>query len=251
MSATIKLSSPATSEFWEIAVLYEDEHLLALDKPSGLLTSPDRNQPDRPCLTRLLHGGIERGSAWARESGRTYLMPAHRLDAEISGVMLLAKSKPVLIAQVNWFGVEKPGRKYVALVKGAPAAERFKVEAELAPHPVQAGVMRVDPLGGKHSKTSFEVRERFSRWTLVGCELLTDRPHQIRVHLRHLGFPAVGDVLYGGRPLFLSHLKRSYRLKPNQTERPLLARPAIHAETLSLPHPITGNPLTITAPWPK
>ena len=87
VSATIKLSSPATHEFWEIPVLYEDEHLLALDKPSGLLTSPDRTEPDRPSLTKLLHAGIERGAPWATEGGRTYLMPAHRLDAETSGVI--------------------------------------------------------------------------------------------------------------------------------------------------------------------
>ena len=101
VSATIKLSSPATREFWEIPVLYEDAHLLALDKPSGLLTSPDRDEPDRPSLMKLLHAGIERGAPWAAEGGRTYLMPAHRPDAETSGVMLLAKSKPVLVALVN------------------------------------------------------------------------------------------------------------------------------------------------------
>ena len=99
--------------------------------------------------------------------------------------------------------------------------------------------------------TVFEVRERFSRWTLMQCELLTDRPHQVRAHLRHIGLPVIGDQLYGGRPLLLSRLKQVYRLKPNQTERPLIARPALHAETLSLPHPVTGTPLGIAAPWPK
>jgi RluA family pseudouridine synthase len=251
MITAIKLSSPATREFWEIPILYEDEHLLALDKPSDLLTSPDHRHPDRPSLTKLLRAGIERGAAWARESGRTYLVPAHRLDAEVSGVILLAKSKPVLIALLNLFGAEKPIRKFVALAQGAPLVEQFKVEAKLAPHPVRAGLMRVDTRCGKRSLTVFQVRERFSACTLLQCELFTDRPHQVRAHLSHLGQPAVGDQLYGGRPLLLSRLKRVYRLKPNQTERPLMARPAIHAEALSLPHPVTGNPLTITAPWPK
>jgi RluA family pseudouridine synthase len=251
VSATIKLSSPATREFWEIPVLYEDEHLLALDKPGGLLTSPDANQPDRPSLSKLLQGGIERGSAWARERGLTYLKPAHRLEAETGGVILLAKSKPVLITLVNMFGAEKSGKRYVALVQGTPAESQFKVEAKLAPHPMRAWLMRVDPKGGKRSVTTFEVRERFSGCTLLQCELLTDRRHQIRVHLRHVGLPAVGDQLYGGRPLLLSRLKQVYRLKPNQTERPLMARPALHAEAMSLPHPVTGSPLTITAAWPK
>jgi RluA family pseudouridine synthase len=251
VSAIIKLSSPATREFWEIPVLYEDEHLLALDKPSGLLTSPDGDQPDRPSLSKLLHGGIERGAVWARESGLTYLRPAQRLEAETSGVILLAKSKPVLIALVNLFSAEKSVKRYVALVQGAPAENQFKVEAKLAPHPIRPWLMRVDPKGGKRSMTVFEVRERFARYVLLQCELLTDRRHQLRVHLRHVGLPAVGDQLYGGRPLLLSRLKPVYRLKPNQTERPLMARPAVHAEALSLQHPITGNPLTITATWPK
>jgi RluA family pseudouridine synthase len=251
VSASVKLSSPTTREFWEIPVLYEDEYLLALDKPSGLLTLPDRDQPDRPSLSQLLHRGIERGAAWARGTGMTYLRLAHRLEAETSGVILAAKSKPVLIALLNWFNSEKPGKQHLALVQGMPAENQFKVEARLAPDPIRAWRMRVDPKGGKRSVTCFEVRERFSGYTLLQCDLLTDRRHQVRVHLRHVGLPAVGDELYGGRPLLLSRLKQAYRLKPNQTERPLIARPAVHALALSLPHPITGSALAITAPWPK
>lgn len=252
VSATIKLSSPATREFWEIPILYEDAHLLVLEKPSGLLTSPDRGNPDRPSLMKLLHAGIERSAPWAVvEGGRSYLMPAHRLDFEMSGVLLLAKSKPVLVALANWFGAENPGKKQVALVQGTPADDPLKVEAKLAPHPVRDGLMRVDPKGGKHSVTLFEVRERFAGFALLQCELLTDRTHQVRVHLRHLGLPVVGDQLYGGRPLLLSRLKQAYRLKPNQIERPLIDRTAVHAETLTLPHPVTSEPLAITSPWPK
>jgi 23S rRNA pseudouridine1911/1915/1917 synthase len=251
VSATIKLSSPATHEFWEIPILYEDAHLLALDKPSGLLTSPNRSKPDRPSLVKLLHAGIERGAPWAVAGGRDYLMPAHRLDFEMSGVLLLAKSKPVLVALANWFGAENPGKKHVALVMGMPAEDMFKVEAKLAPHPVRDGLMRVDPKGGKRSVTVFEVRERFSGFALLQCEMLTDRTHQLRVHLRHAGLPAVGDQMYGGRPLLLSRLKRDYRLKPNQIERPLIDRPAIHAEALTLPHPITNEPVSLASPLPK
>src|SRR3981081_210755 len=116
MNAAIKLSSPATNGFWEIPVLFEDEHLLALDKPSGLLTSPDRYDPQRPNLMKLLHAGIERGAAWAKDGGLSYLMNAHRLDFETSGVILLAKNKPALVALANLFGTEKPAKTYVALV---------------------------------------------------------------------------------------------------------------------------------------
>ena len=111
--------------------------------------------------------------------------------------------------------------------------------------------MRADPRRGKHSLTLFKVRQKFIGYTLLQCEPLTDRPHQIRVHLRSLRLPVVGDPLYGGSPLLLSQLKRDYRLKPNRIERPLISQPALHAESLALPHPVTGQPLTITAPWPK
>ena len=251
MSAAIKLSSPATREFWEIPVLYEDAHLLALDKPVGLPVSPDRIEPDRPSLMKLLHAGIKRGAPWAVDGGRNYLMPAHRLDAEISGVLLLAKSKPTLVALLNYFGAEKPGRRFVALVQGAPAQERFQADVKLAPHSARPGLMLASTRRGKRSLTLFELRQKFKGYTLLQCEPLTDRPHQVRVHLRNLRLPIVGDSLYGGRPLLLSRLKKDYHLKANQTERPLISQPSLHAESLALPHPMTAVPLTITAPCSK
>ena len=250
MSA-IKLSAPATRGYWEIPVLFEDDHLLALDKPAGLLSSPDRYDPQRPNLMKLLHAAIAAGKPWARERHLTYLMNAHRLDFETSGVMLLAKNKPALVALANLFGSEKPLKKYVALVRGTPAEDKFDVDAKLAPHPLKIGLMRVDPKNGKKSRTRFEVLEKFSDYTLLQCEPLTGRTHQIRVHLRYAGFPVVADELYGGKKLWLSRLKRDYRLKPGHEERPLLSRVALHAETLTLPHPVTGRMVTVIAPWPK
>ena len=250
MSA-IKLSAPATRGYWEIPVLFEDDHLLALDKPAGLLSSPDRYDPQRPNLMKLLHAAIAAGKPWARERHLTYLMNAHRLDFETSGVMLLAKNKPALVALANLFGSEKPLKKYVALVRGTPAEDKFDVDAKLAPHPLKIGLMRVDPKNGKKSRTRFEVLEKFSDYTLLQCEPLTGRTHQIRVHLRYAGFPVVADELYGGKKLWLSRLKRDYRLKPGHEERPLLSRVALHAEILTLPHPVTGRMVTVIAPWPK
>ncbi|TAK93072.1 MAG: RluA family pseudouridine synthase [Verrucomicrobia bacterium] len=251
MSAFIKLSSPATKEFWEIPVLFEDEHLLALDKPSGLLTSPDRYDPNRPNLMRLLHDAIAAQKPWAAERKLTYLSNAHRLDFETSGIILLAKNKPVLVALASLFGAEKPAKKYVALVRGEPLAANFEVDAKLAPHPVRVGEMRVDSKGGKKSKTVFEVAEKFHGYALLNCHPLTGRTHQIRAHLRHAGFPIVGDELYGGKPLWLSRLKKDYRLKPGREERALLARVALHATELTLPHPVTGEKVVIKCDWPK
>ena len=247
----INLSSPATCEFWEIPVLFEDAQLLALDKPAGLLTSPDRHNPERPNLITLLHAGIAAGKPWARERGLSYLMNAHRLDGETSGILLFAKSKFVLVALANYFGAVKLGKTFLALVQGTPSEDRFEIDAKLAPHPTRPGLMRVEPKHGKPARTLFEVLERFSAYTLLRCESLTLRPHQIRVHLCHAGLRLAGDELYGGKPLWLSRLKPDFRLKEGKTERPLISRAALHAEQLTLPHPVTGEVLTLTAAWPK
>jgi RluA family pseudouridine synthase len=251
LKASIKLSWPATRQFWDIPVLWEDRSLLALDKPGGLLTSPDRYDPRRPNLMKLLHRDIERRALWTRERQLTYLENAHRLDFETSGVILLAKDRPTLMALADQFGSEKPNKAYVALVHGSPLEEDFQVDAKLAPHPARMGMTRVDPKRGKKSKTLFTVVERFSGFALLRCQPLTARTHQIRVHLRHAGFPVVGDLQYGGCPLALSALKSGYKSKRNETERPLIGRVALHAEALTIVHPATGAPVAMTAPWPN
>lgn len=251
MSLPIKLSSPATQEFWEISVLFEDEHLLALDKPAQLAVSPDADYPDRPNLITLLHEGIKSGAAWARNRGLNYLMNAHKLDTETSGALLFAKNKPALATLADFFGSNKPFKKYLALVRDAPDEDVKEVDAKIAPHPIKAGLMRVDSREGKKSQTKFEVVEKFSRWTLLNCFPVTDRPHQIRAHLKYIQLHLVGDIAYGGKALFLSRLKTDYRLKPGAEERPLIARAALHSEQLTFPHPITKETTVITAPLAK
>jgi len=252
MSAVIKLSSPATREYWEVPVLYEDDFLLALDKPSGLLTSPDRYDPARPNLMKLLHAGIAAQKPWALERNLTYLSNAHRLDFETSGIILLAKTKSVLVALADMFGSEKPVKQYLALASGAPPADQFEIDAPLGPHPVKPGIMRVDRKNGKKSRTRFEVLDNFDLfgYVLLKCEPVTGRTHQIRVHALDAGLKIVGDTLYGGKPLWLSRLKKDYHLKPGREERPLISRVALHAERLQLTHPIGGQTLSILAPWP-
>lgn len=251
MSAVIKLSWPAPRGFWEIPVLFEDAHLLALDKPAGLLTTPDPLDALRPSLMQLLLDGLAAGKPWATARALNWLSHPHRLDADNSGVLLLAKNQPAQLALADLFGSEKPLRTGTVLAWGRPPAAQFAVDAKIAPHPVKPGFMTVDNLSGKKARTEFEVLEQFSDWVLLRATPLTDRTHQIRVHLKHAGFPVVGDELYGGKKLWLSRMKRDFRLKPGRDERPLLARTAIHAEALNLPHPVTGEPLTVRSEWPK
>ena len=250
-SALIKLSSPQTREYWEIPVLYEDEHLLALDKPACLLTSPDRYDPQRPNLMRLLHDAIAQKKPWATERGLDYLMNAHRLDFETTGILLLAKSKPVLVALANLFSTARPNKLYHALVHGVPEETTWEIDAPIAPHPFQTGLMRVDRKHGKHAATRFEVMEQYRNHALILCQPFTGRTHQIRVHLRHCGHPICGDSLYGGAPIYLSALKPNYRLRPGHTERPLIATVALHAAQLEFPHPITGVQVIIKSEWPR
>jgi 23S rRNA pseudouridine1911/1915/1917 synthase len=251
MDNVIKLSAPATKEFWEIPVVYEDEHLLALNKPAKLLSSPDRYDPERPNLMRLLHQGITEGKPWAKDRGLTYLMNVHRLDFETTGIMLLVKSKPVLVKLTTLFGSEKPVKTYVALAHGSPEQPAWELDAPIAMHPVKIGVWRVDHKHGKRSRTRFEVLQLFRGCALIKCQPLTGRTHQIRVHLKHCHLPICGDALYGGRNLWLSALKPDYRLKPDAEERPLISSVALHAEKLELPHPVTGATVAISAEWPK
>ena len=180
----------------EFPVLFEDEHLLALNKPAQLLTSPDRFNPTQPSLISLLHRDIERGATWAKHRpGLAYLMNAHRLDLDTTGILLFAKNKPALIALANQFGSEKPVKTYVALVRGSMQQGTFDVSAKISPHPTKLGFMRIDERNGKRART-----------------------HQIRVHLQYLGLPILGDNLYGGPQLLLSSLKRDYHLKPKKVE---------------------------------
>jgi RluA family pseudouridine synthase len=247
----IKLSSPATKEFWEIPVLFEDAHLLALDKPVGLLTSPDRLAPDRPSLMQLLHAAIAAGKPWTRERNVTYLANAHRLNAETSGLLLLARSKAALVALADQFGSDQPARSYVALVQGTPLEDQFSVDEKIGPHPFLPGRMRIDSRQGKKSRTDFAVLEKFSRWSLIRCTPRGERPQQVALHLSHAGFPVVGDEVHGGKPLWLSRLKPDFHLKPGREERPLIARAALHVAELNLIHPVTREPLCMQCEWPK
>ena len=233
-------------------MLFEDDSLLALSKPARLLASAEATQPSHlPNLLKLLHEGISNGKGWARQRGLSYLMNVNRLDFEVSGILLFAKSKSVFIKLADIFGSETCHRNYIAICRGEPKADQFTIDAKLVISSVGVPPVRVDPRQGKNARTLVKVIERFNGWALINCEPSHDRLDQVQAHLRYVNLPVAGASVYGGQPFFLSAIKPNYRLKPTRTERPLLDRTALHAEQLVFPHPGTNEVLTLTAPWPK
>jgi 23S rRNA-/tRNA-specific pseudouridylate synthase len=250
--SSFKLSHKPTRGFWELEPLFEDPHFLALDKPPALCAVPRQAaDPDTPSLLGLLHDGIRAGAPWARARQLGYLALATRIEPETSGAVLLARSKPVLAALADLLGAERPLKQCLALIHGEPPAPEFDVDAPLGLHPRVPGLVRVDRQAGRKARTHFRVEQAFAGYTLLRCTPLTHRLQQIRAHLRSVRLPVVGDTGGGGQPLLLSRLKPGYRLKPGREERPLISIPAVHVERFELPHPVTGQPLSIQAPIPK
>ncbi len=238
-------------------VIFEDASLIAFDKPSGLLVAPDRWDKKRENLMGLVHDKMGHGVA-----------NVHRLDADTSGLLLCAKTKPALDFLSGQFQSKTVAKKYHALVVVLPLEEAmkviapirdaagalpeaFNVELSLGEDERQKGRMRVfKGRGGKECASEFRTLEKFGRFALVECRPLTGRTHQLRVHLAAAGAPVLNDPFYGNPDitLLLSDLKRRY--KGRDEEKPLIARLALHASELTLKHPETKAPFTITAPLP-
>jgi len=221
-------------------ILYEDEQVLVVNKPAGLLVVPDRWDKNKRNLIHVV-----------REARpEQYLMNAHRLDRDTTGVLVIAKSHESLSALAEQFRKKETVKTYVALVRGRPELEETIVDLPIGPNLARPGLSRVDKVHGKHAVTRVRVVEKFRRLTLVRAFPETGRSHQIRVHLAAIGCPIVADSDYGdGQPLMLSNFKRSY--KESGFEKPMMNRQALHAEQLVLAHPKTGEPVTFTAPWPR
>jgi len=220
-------------------VIFEDDALIAFDKPGGLLVSSDRRDRARTSLMVLVHEKMNPGVA-----------NVHRLDADTSGLVLCAKSKPALDFLSGQFQAKTVENIYHAFTVGAPSLDAYTVDFVLKEDEAAPGRMCVVKKHGQAAVTEFRVLERFGRFAHLACRPRTGRMHQIRVHLSASGTPVLNDPLYGDDTrLLLSDLKRGY--KGRADERPLIARLALHAHQLTFTHPLTRAPLTLTAPLPR
>lgn len=250
-------------------ILFEDDVLVAFDKPSGMLVAPDRWDKQRENLMGLVHDHPRYGHGVAN---------VHRLDADTSGLIICAKSKTALDFLTGQFQSKTVAKKYHAFVAVLPAEQAMKVmapvrdpagglpdaftvEVSLGEDERQPGRMRVfKGRGGKECLTEFRTLERFrgasrpgasaATYAFVECHPLTGRTHQLRVHLAAAGAPILNDPFYGDPSILLklSDFKRGY--KGREEEKPLLARLGLHASELTLKHPTTREPFTIQAPLP-
>jgi 23S rRNA-/tRNA-specific pseudouridylate synthase len=240
-------------------VIYEDDTLIAFDKPSGMLVAPDRWDKKRENLMGLVHDKMGHGVA-----------NVHRLDADTSGILLCTKEKTALDFVSGQFQSKTVAKVYHALCVGTPppelfvrsddprdappaplADDEFFVDRDLIDDEAQPGRMRAVRKHGKASQTVVKVLERFQQFTFVECRPLTGRTHQLRVHLQYSGLPILNDPFYGDgvTELKLSQLKRGY--KGRLDEKPLISRLALHASRLTVRHPVTREMITIEAPLPN
>jgi 23S rRNA pseudouridine1911/1915/1917 synthase len=221
-----------------LAIVYEDEHLLVLDKPAGLVVHPGAGNPDGTVLNALLHH-----EARLAELPRAGIV--HRLDKDTSGLMVVARSLPAHTALVEMLSRHAVERQYEAVVLGTLVAGGT-VDAPIGRHLGDRLRQAVrDEEDGKRAVTHYRLRERYRAHALIQCNLETGRTHQIRVHMAHIHHPLVGDPLYGG----------SLRLPKGATPELTAAlrgfhRQALHAERLAFEHPVTGEAMAFEAARP-
>ena len=232
-------AKPAEAQPEEIPldIIFEDKDLLVLNKPAGIVVHPAAGNEEHTLVNALLHhcAGALSGIGGVARPGIV-----HRLDKDTSGCLVVAKTDAAHQSLAEQFAGRSVEKIYHAIVCGPVPQESGEILGAITRHPTQRKRMTVTEGKGRQSRTGFRVLEKFGKTTLVEATLHTGRTHQIRVHFQHLGFPVLGDLVYGPR--------QNQRFKEVTNFAPM--RQMLHAQYLAFIHPRTGNKQSFNAPYP-
>lgn len=219
-------------------IIFQNEDFVAVNKPSGLLTIPDRE-------------GKEVSLKGALQDRFNEVFTVHRLDRDTSGLVVFALNERMHKHLSQQFEARETRKIYNGLVLGKPMQQEGVINEPIAEHPTKRGYMTVWRKG-KESITEYTVLENFRYFSWMEFRILTGRTHQIRVHMKHLGHPIACDPLYGdGKPLYISQIKKDYKLsQAMEEERPILSRLALHAAQLRFKD-LRGEEVNLEAPLPR
>ncbi|MCP9775397.1 RluA family pseudouridine synthase [Cyanobium sp. WAJ14-Wanaka] len=218
-------------EAMPLDVLFEDDHLIVLNKPAGLTVHPAPGNRNGTLVNGLLHHCPDLPGI----GGEMRPGIVHRLDKDTTGCIVVAKSQEALVKLQVQIQKRIASRQYLAVIHGVPSADEGTVIADIGRHPIDRKKYAVVSEGGRHACTHWRLVERLGDYSLLRFKLDTGRTHQIRVHCAHLGHPIVGDLTY-------SRCRKLPMALPGQ---------ALHAVQLGLDHPITGERLKFEAPLPE
>ncbi len=205
-----------------IAIVKETKDYIFVNKPSGILTIPDRHDPTVPNVVGYLRKKFDD------------LFIIHRIDKDTSGGLVFAKNAEAHRHASILFETRKVDKYYYALVLGGPALTEGVIEDRIMDHPTIKGKMIVNAKMGKEAITKYKIIDQFKGYTLLSCKIETGRMHQIRLHCANLGCPIICDPIYGQeKGVFVSQLNRKFKLsKLQEEEQPILNRLALHSHTL-------------------
>jgi len=234
------------------SVLYEDAHILVLDKPAGCTVVRRRNQQHCAFQNGVLDYLRRSPDAFSTAMRDHYRPRAlNRLDQDTTGAMLEAKTRAGELHVAAQIQARSARKEYLAVVRGEVSDDGGTIEEPIGPVPGDISRMAVGARSGKHALTEYAVVERFRGFTLARAILHTGRRHQIRLHFAQIGHPVLADALYGGGEAFrLSSVKRGYRHHEGREERPLLARSALHAASIAFVPVGAEAPIRVEAPLP-
>jgi 23S rRNA pseudouridine1911/1915/1917 synthase len=245
LGQTIELELPepvpshVVSQDLPVEILFEDEDLVVIDKPAGLVVHPAAGHPDQTLVNALLFHVRDLSGV----GGELRPGIVHRLDKDTSGVMVVAKHDDAHRKLTAAWNSDRVRKEYLALVYGTPAPERGTIDAPVGRDPRDRKRMAVVTTG-RNAITDYEIAERLRHVSLVRCRLRTGRTHQIRVHMKHIGHPIVGDPVYSG-PQW-----RGIPDKKIQRALASMTRQALHAARLTFVHPRSGESVTVEAKMP-